>query len=71
MWRPVCDRGAATAGHIRQFPVDELIVVWQFGEPISPAMIPLASVENGPADAPWHVLIEADDFHALQALHSL
>jgi hypothetical protein len=26
------------------------------------------SVQNGPADAPWHVLIEADNFHALHAL---
>jgi adenine-specific DNA-methyltransferase len=63
--------GTATAGDIWQFPVDELIVVRQFGEPIFPALIPLASVENGPADGPWHVLIEADNFHALQALHYL
>lgn len=63
--------GTATAGDIWRFPVDELIVVRQFGEPIFPALIPLASVENGPADAPWHVLIEADNFHALQALHYL
>jgi adenine-specific DNA-methyltransferase len=69
----ICVRpeGTATAGDIWQFLVDELIVVRQFGEPIFPALIPLASVENGPADAPWHVLIEADNFHALQALHYL
>jgi len=25
-------------------------------------------VEDGPADAPWHTLIEADNCHALQLL---
>jgi len=59
------------AGDLWQFPVDELIVVRQFGEPIFPALVPLGSVQNGPPDAPWHVLIEADNFHALQALDYL
>jgi len=61
----------AAAGDAWHFPEDDLIVVRQFGEPIFPALVPMDSVHNGPADAPWHVLIEADNFHALQALHYL
>ncbi len=51
-----------------QIPVDELLVVREFGEPIFPALVPVAAVQNGPADAPWHALIEADNYHALQLL---
>ncbi|MGE0332131.1 MAG: site-specific DNA-methyltransferase [Ramlibacter sp.] len=54
-----------------QFPVDELLVVREFGEPIFPALVPVDSVANGPADAPWHTLIEADNYHALQLLDYL
>ncbi len=44
------------------------MVVRRFGEPIFPALVPMDQVQNGPADAPWHSLIEADNFHALQLL---
>ncbi|MCO4089529.1 MAG: site-specific DNA-methyltransferase [Limnohabitans sp.] len=54
-----------------QLPVDELLVVREFGEPIFPALVPVDSVANGPADAPWHTLIEADNYHALQLLDYL
>lgn len=35
-----------------QLPVDELLVVREFGEPIFPALVPVDSVQNGPTDAP-------------------
>lgn len=54
-----------------QWPVEELLVVRQFGEPIFPSLVPVDSVSNGPADAPWHTLIEADNYHALQLLEYL
>lgn len=54
-----------------QFMVDELLVVREFGEPIFPALVPVDAVANGPADAPWHTLIEADNYHALQLLDYL
>lgn len=54
-----------------QFAVDELLVVREFGEPIFPALVPVDAVANGPADAPWHTLIEADNYHALQLLDYL
>jgi len=54
-----------------QFPVEELLVVREFGEPIFPALVPVDAVANGPNDAPWHTLIEADNYHALQLLDYL
>jgi adenine-specific DNA-methyltransferase len=54
-----------------QFSLDELLVVRQFGEPIFPALIPVDQVQNGETEAPWHTLIEADNFHALQLLDYL
>ncbi len=54
-----------------QLPVDELLVVREFGEPIFPSLVPVDAVANGPADAPWHTLIEADNYHALQLLDYL
>jgi adenine-specific DNA-methyltransferase len=51
--------------------VDELLVVRRFGEPIFPALVPIDQVQNGPDDAPWHCLIEADNYHALQLLEYL
>jgi adenine-specific DNA-methyltransferase len=52
-------------------PLDERLVVREFGEPIFPALVPVNAVANGPADAPWHSLIEADNYHALQLLDYL
>ncbi len=52
------------------FPLDKLVVVQRFGEAIYPALIPMATVENG-GERPFHSLIEADNFHALQLLEYL
>lgn len=60
-----------SAGERTALPVAELLVVKQFGEPIFPTLVPMDSVQNGPADAPWHTLIEADNYHALQLLEYL
>lgn len=63
------ERGSAAEEH--DFAIDELLVVREFGEPIFPALLPVDSVANGPVDAPWHTLIEADNYHALQLLDYL
>ena len=60
-----------SAGERMTLPVAELVVVKQFGEPIFPTLVPMDAVQNGPADAPWHTLIEADNYHALQLLEYL
>lgn len=51
--------------------VDELLVVREFGEPIFPSLVPVDAVQNGDPAGPWHVLIEADNYHALQLLDYL
>lgn len=52
-------------------PLADLLVVKQFGDPIFPTLSPIDFVQNGPVDAPWHTLIEADNYHALQLLEYL
>jgi adenine-specific DNA-methyltransferase len=52
----------------KEFPVSGLVVVRSFGEPIYPALVPMDRVERGGPDKPWHLLINADNFHALQLL---
>jgi adenine-specific DNA-methyltransferase len=51
-----------------QLPVEELVSVACFGDPIFPSLEPIAKVENAPKDSPWHTITEADNFHALQLL---
>lgn len=54
-----------------EIPVDELVCVAQFGEPIYPYLKPIDSVCNAPDSDLWHTLIEADNYHALQLLEYL
>lgn len=52
-------------------PVDELVCIAQFGDPIYPYLKPIDSVCNAPDSDLWHTLIEADNYHALQLLEYL
>ena len=54
-----------------EIPLDELVCVAQFGEPIYPYLKPIDSVCNAPDSDLWHTLIEADNYHALQLLEYL
>lgn len=44
-----------------------VVVARTFGEPMYPALIPVDAIERAPGK-PWHVLINADNYHALQLL---
>ncbi|MGB7158049.1 MAG: DNA methyltransferase [Tepidisphaeraceae bacterium] len=44
-----------------------VVVARAFGEPMYPALIPVDTIERAPGK-PWHVLINADNYHALQLL---
>ncbi len=46
---------------------DDLVVVKRFGEPIYPALVPVDRLTQVPGK-PYHTLINADNFHALQVL---
>jgi len=52
-------------------PLDDLVTVAQFGEPIYPYLKPIDTVCNAPDSDLWHTLIEADNYHALQLLEYL
>lgn len=54
-----------------EFPVEELVCVAEFGEPIYPYLKPIDMVCNAPDSDLWHTLIEADNYHALQLLEYL
>lgn len=58
-------------GNKKEIAVDDLVVVRRFGEAIFPSLIPIDRVKNGDDNAPWHTLIEADNYHALQLLEYL
>ena len=63
--------GVATCYHKvteekEEIPVEELVSVAQFGEPIYPYLKPIDSICNAPESGLWHTLIEADNYHALQ-----
>lgn len=50
------------------FRIEQLVVVRRMGEAIYPSLTPVDAVTNGDPAAPHHVLIEADNYHALQLL---
>lgn len=54
-----------------EIPLEELVPVAQFGEPIFPMLQPIDSIQNAPDSTLWHTLIEADNYHALQLLEYL
>ena len=48
--------------------IEDLLVVKRFGDPIFPALTTLGAVTEGPADKPYHAVINGENFHALQLL---
>lgn len=50
------------------FSVDEIVRIAEFGEPIYPYLKPIDTISNAPDSKLWHMLIEADNYHALQLL---
>ena len=47
--------------------VDDLVVVAEFHDPIYPGLVSTGRVERG-GDKPFHTVINAENFHALQIL---
>ena len=48
-------------------PVEDLVVVAEFRDPVFPGMVSSGKVERG-GDKPFHTVINAENFHALQLL---
>jgi len=53
-----------------EVPTDRLVVLREFGEPVYPGLRSVERIARGPADAPWHVVINGENFHVLQALRA-
>ena len=54
-------------GSTEEADVSELVVVAEFGEPIYPGLVRLGSIDRG-GDKPAHIVINAENHHALEAL---
>ncbi|RIS67511.1 site-specific DNA-methyltransferase [Mycobacteroides abscessus] len=61
---------AVLSGDGGERPVDDLAVVREFGEPVYPGLRSVDRIPNGPEDSPWHVVINGENYHALQTLRS-
>jgi adenine-specific DNA-methyltransferase len=59
---------SAAVGTRETFPSHQLVVIRSMGEAIYPSLTPVDCISNGDTTAPHHVLIEADNYHALQLL---
>lgn len=60
-----------TLNKMEDIPINELVAVAEFGEPIYPCLKLIDSICNAPESDIWHTLIEADNYHALQLLDYL
>ncbi|NVO12398.1 MAG: hypothetical protein HXX10_00010 [Rhodoplanes sp.] len=52
----------------QEAPVSDLVAVRRFGDPIYPMLTPIDRVGRGGPEKPWHTLINAENYHALQLL---
>lgn len=50
-----------------EFPVDNLIVVAEFRDPIYPGLVSTGKISRG-TDKPYHTVINSENYHALQTL---
>ena len=49
------------------YPIEELVVVREFGQPIYPGLKSVGRIERG-GDKPFHTVINAENYHALETL---
>ncbi|MTH53530.1 site-specific DNA-methyltransferase [Bacillus mangrovi] len=55
-------------GSIEVASIESIVIIKQFGDPIYPALVKVDEVRNVYGSSLNHVLIEADNYHALQLL---
>jgi adenine-specific DNA-methyltransferase len=60
-------RGEHPAGERERMAQEALVAITDFGEPVLPGLRYLGAVERG-GDKPYHVVINAENHHALEAL---
>lgn len=64
---PVADLQPLGGGETLKAPVDDLVVVAEFRDPIYPGLVGTGRVERG-GDKPFQTVINGENFHVLQAL---
>lgn len=65
---PVASMNAVDgSGDIKRASIEDLVVVAEFNDPIYPGLVSTGKVERG-GDKPYHSVINAENYHALQAL---
>lgn len=63
----VRDRGNEAESQVAKRVVDDLVVVAEFRDPVYPGLVSTGKIECG-GDRPFHTVINAENFHALQLL---
>jgi adenine-specific DNA-methyltransferase len=61
-------RASADEPDERTVPLTALGVVAEFRDPIYPGLKSTGTVERGQSDSPWHIVINGENYHALEAL---
>jgi len=61
-------RGEHEVGGLERGPLESLVVISDFDEPVVPGLRLLGSLERGGDDKPYHVVIKGENHHALEAL---
>jgi adenine-specific DNA-methyltransferase len=74
-WRVLrfTDAGRSVAvldGDGGEVATQRLVVIREFGEPVYPGLRSVERIARGPAEAPWHLVINGENFHVLQALRA-
>lgn len=61
-------RLVAADGSTSEQRLDDVVPVSEFGDPVYPGLRPLGSLDKGAPDDPHHVVINGENYHALQTL---
>ena len=74
LWRVIgftdSARSVALLSDGTERPVVDLVVVREFGEPVYPGLTPVETIASGDEMAPWHTVINGENYHVLQALRA-
>jgi hypothetical protein len=63
----LCRRDSSGMVVVETKRVDDLVAVREFGQPIYPGLHSVGRIERG-GDKPFHTVINAEDYHALEML---
>lgn len=65
---PAPQNGPTPSAEPERIARADVLVELDFAEPIYPALTPLDAIRNGPTDRPYHVVIDGENYHAIEAL---